>query len=290
MKSILSIGALLFASCLLNAQGSTPKVNYELGISTGLTSSTNSNLDDVWSKLDSDFISPSQDDSFYYYNNYHYLLSSSVWNVNFSIKPNVGEQKLKPVFRFSYQYSNGLYAQESWFKNSEYPYDTLTSSNNGQQYYIDSILYKGLNRYYTSNLHQISVGVLIERGVKKRFTFYTGFEVGIGITSGNKITTSDYESYSFRGYPEHKSYQAYNNNYYSNYSSNRSEKRQATLGSISSNIPLGVKFTLGKKDNFLSRTMLYYEISGGTNVYFNSQIGAINQFYLKNLFGLKYTF
>lgn len=288
MKNILLISTLWLSSFLLNAQESKSVKNYELGIDYGFFSFWNTSLNHKWSELEFDFAEP---DTSYDYKHYSYLTSSKAVNLSFSISPKTNERKITPVFRFSYQYSNGLYSSENWSKTQEYAYDTLTSSSNGKQYYIDSNATQSIRRSYTSNLHQLSAGVLFQRTIKNRFAFYSGLDIGIGITSGNKVSFYQYESYAFTGYPPAYSYQGSKSYFY--YPSNNyqySEKRLPALASVNGNIPVGVRYTLGKKDNFLARTTLSYEISVGTNLFFNSQLGVIKQFYIKNFVGLRYSF
>jgi len=182
-------------------------------------------------------------------------------------------------FAISYSNTNTLYA--GLYRTDSIPFDTLTSSQTGNVYYVKKLTNDSYNIYYESGKFTIDVNGIVSTNPLKRFSFYAGFGLsyGIGLTASTEITHNNYSFYSPSlnyGNPD------FNDNFVS-----ESFKNQSGF-SFSLYVPIGVQFRFGKQSKFWKRLYMYYEFDAGMSSEYIPELGSYTGFYPGSRFGYKY--
>ena len=184
--------------------------------------------------------------------------------INFSDKQKT-IYKANPLLRLGVSYFSGTTLTGVLVKESRTPFDTLTSTQTGQTVYIDSITTKRYNMNYSSEQVRFDGSVIFRTKPEARWSLFTG----IGITAGlsiNSITDIYYTNYG-RSETRYMNGSTTTTSSYSNSDNSKTEKfkNKSNVG-ISTYIPMGVDFRIGKKREFWKRTHLFYELRPGINI------------------------
>lgn len=164
------------------------------------------------------------------------------------------------------------------------PYDTLTSSQTGEQYFLDSIYDEGLSMRYSAQQLRLETSLIFRTDPLKRWSLYAGVGMTFGI-SYMATTTIDYRISSSLS----------SSNFQSYYSTNDYQEKQEyfmneTNWSSSFFIPMGVDFCLGKKREFWKRMHVYYEMKPSITYTSIPELKRITNVNMINSFGLKVSF
>lgn len=139
----------------------------------------------------------------------------------------------------------------NYYESESYIYDTLTSSQTGQQYYLDSTVSKSLSMDQSAELINLDASYIFRTNQENRWTFFIGLGMNIGI-GFNSITTIHKNQFSTSP-----------NNYGSPYDNTGTEfesiKNQNYFAS-SLFIPMGLNFRIGKKSEFWQKLHFFYEM------------------------------
>jgi hypothetical protein len=181
--------------------------------------------------------------------------------------------------------SSGLYAR------SDDRTDTLVSSQTGRTIYVDSLIWRHYDMEYRSQQLRLDCSVVFRTDPEMRWSLFAG----IGLTGGYSIDTNTKISYSERKAIEYEQ----NGGYESQFNflnvprfslSYRSQSEQFTnrnCFSMSTYIPMGVDFRLGKKRSFWKMTHLFYELRPGVNFTFISELRTFASTSMQHGLGLK---
>ena len=167
------------------------------------------------------------------------------------------------------------------------PFDTLSSTLNSLEIYVDSVQENELKMHYTSSVVQAEIAYIFKTKEVARWGFYGGAGVGIGYAFNNYVSLTDVRKNYFE-------YQLSTGETFSdesrsdeNYSLNVEEFRLKSSFVVSAFLPVGVTFRVGKKSAFLRKLTLSFEYQAGVqmrrvpelenfvNSYGISQIGLI---------------
>lgn len=158
------------------------------------------------------------------------------------------------------------------------PYDTLTSSQTGNQTFVDSIDNNWYTMYYTSNQLRLNASLLFYSESQSRWTVYGGFGVSLGMSfkSQTKISYTENLTTSNAEYdPISKS--------------QKEEFRSKTIYNVSVFIPLGIDFRLGKKTGLFNRIHTYFEIKPAYTISSIPGVKTFSTFEFMYGLGLRYT-
>lgn len=188
--------------------------------------------------------------------------SNTMFSVMLGIK--FGDTKNKkykpnPLLRLGISYFSGTSLTGYLYKETRKTYDTLTSSQTGQNIYLDSITSQSYGMNYSSQQLRFDGSVIFRTNPEARWSLYTG----IGITAGLSINAKTEIYYSKNQYSNS------NSTSYSSFGSGdyKSENfKQKNNFGASTFIPLGVDFRIGKKREFWKRTHLFYELRPSINI------------------------
>lgn len=168
-------------------------------------------------------------------------------------------------------------------KSTIVPYDTLTSSQTGQQYFLDSTYAENYNMNYSSQQLRLETSLIYRTNPENRWSVYAGIGLSFGL-SYNASTTINYNSFSYSS--------SYDQSY--NYSNLGQDKREyfenKSNWSTSVFVPMGIDFRLGKKREFWKRLHLYHEMKPSITYTTIPDVKRLTNVNMINSLGLKVSF
>jgi len=193
--------------------------------------------------------------------------------------------KANPMVRVGLSYFSGSTLIGSLNKEDRKRYDTLTSAQTGQTIFSDSVSSKSTGMNYSFEQLRFDGSVIFRTNPEARWSLFTG----IGITAGLSINahTEIYDSKSDR---TETPYSNGNNSFsYNSYGGEwRTEKfRNKNNFGLSTYIPMGVDFRIGKKREFWKRTHLFYELRPGINMTSIPELRTVANASVQHGLGLK---
>lgn len=197
---------------------------------------------------------------------------SALLGINFKNKPN-------RQLRVGLNYLSKTNFTGSAGREDIYPYDTLTSSQTGQQYFLDSTNSKHV--YMSQEMEQLSfdASFIFRTDAEERWSFYGG----LGLMLGYSFNAVTYISYS-----ANSSMASYTSEYdNSNNDSEHEQFRNKYFLITAAYLPLGVNFRIGKDNNFWSRIHLFYELRPTISVASIPEWNTLTQFSFTQGLGLK---
>ena len=170
-----------------------------------------------------------------------------------------GKKPSNSQLRVGLTYFSSSNLNAFYYKENRYAYDTLTSSQSGKEYYVDSINSKSYSMNSKSEQIYLDVSYLFSTNPEARWSLFTGLGVsaGMSINAQASIYYSDFsriEPSQGSDYP--------NSGYGTQYSINGNIEWVDTKNVFGyfAYIPMGVDFRIGKKREFWQRTHLFYEL------------------------------
>lgn len=196
---------------------------------------------------------------------------SALLGLTFKSKPN-------PLLRIGVNYANKTNFTGSAYRDETYAYDTLTSSQTGEQYYLDSTISKSV--YMDQSVEQLALdaSLLFRTDPEARWSLQGGVGVMLGFSfnsstrlSYNEWTTVPYGNASQSGSNGSQFEQFRNENYMS----------------TSLYLPFGVDFRIGQKREFWNRIHLFYELRPSVSIAAIPEWNTLTQFNLTQGIGIK---
>jgi hypothetical protein len=195
--------------------------------------------------------------------------------------------KSNPRLRLGINYFSGTTLTGNLFEGDRKTYDTLTSTQTGQTVYIDSVTRRSSRMNYSSEQLRFDGSLIFRTNPEARWSLFTG----IGITAGLSINAHTDIYYS--KYDMTVARYSNGNSFSSSYSSNsegniKTERfRNKNNFGLSTYIPMGIDFRIGKKREFWKRTHLFYELRPGINITSIPELRTITTASLQHGLGLK---
>jgi hypothetical protein len=171
----------------------------------------------------------------------------------------------KITFRVGLTHVNnfGLLSAHGSFYESA-PYDTLTSSQTGQQTLIDSSHTKSYDMNYSNQQIRLDGALIFRMFPEKRWSLHAGLGASIGMS---------YRASTSLRYWESSSINSNTGGYYNESGKNETFKNKNSLGAALY-IPLGLDFCIGKKREFWMPFHLYAEARPSLNLNSINGIGT----------------
>lgn len=242
------------------------KIDFSVGFGFRTTDAQLATLDDYRALfpnstlLQGDFQSYGYPD--YYFNSTGMV--SVLWGIQ--LKQNEGfEQRLRAGLTFS----GTTPAYGSFYNETKFAYDTLTSSQTGEVTYVDSVFTESLYINTTQTQVGLDVAYLIKANQNGRWCFYggVGIEIGAMLNAKATITRSDYSYYTngAGNFYENNGWYGYNGDY-------DTEVQQLGGGFYTQlYLPVGLDLRLSMKNAFWRRMHLYSELRPSIG-YTNSEL------------------
>ena len=161
----------------------------------------------------------------------------------------LSDKKKKGLFQQRLKIGLGHYNynlnSNSFLYTSTGRYDTITSSQTGEQRYIDTTYIRTISAFNSSKMTALQLGYEWHYQAEKRWHWFLAVNTAFGISTSQRLDLTEF---------------AYNQNYEGINSSNFgliSETIQLSPSTMQKiNGQLGLDFRLGKKDNFLGKSFL----------------------------------
>ena len=141
--------------------------------------------------------------------------------------------------------------------------DTLTSSQSGEQYFVDSFSTHSFNTNYAQEQLRIDASLLFRYNADKRWSFFGGIGANFGLSYNSTTTVHQRVSPYGDGFV----YGMFNDIYMGSETDHEQEVFENKGGfGFGVYAPLGVDFQVGKKRDFWMPIHLYMELRPGFNV------------------------
>lgn len=174
------------------------------------------------------------------------------------------DYRSNPILRLGFSYSSSDHISNSYWKENRFPYDTLTSSQTGQQTFIDSVQMESYNMDYTSEQLRFNAALIFRTNPEARWSLYSGVGATVGVSINSKTRVHYHSHFIDETFDHNFNYPQIQNN---NNEERISEeyKNQMNYG-FSAYVPFGVDLRLGNKKEFWKRTHLFYELKPEINM------------------------
>jgi hypothetical protein len=142
--------------------------------------------------------------------------------------------------------------------------DTLTSSQTGTQYFVDSFSTHSYNATYSQEQLRLDAALIFRYKADKRWSFYGGIGVNFGL-SYNGVTNIN-QNVSPYGNVNSYPFDMFNDIMYNNGTFEYETYENKGGFGLGVYAPLGIDFQVGKKREFWKPIHLYMELRPGFNV------------------------
>ena len=251
--------------------------------------------DAQWNLATPNITNPNETDTAFHYRNQYG--GGGKFFQGFSLAVNLNKRDNNPklfskFLRFSYQSGVGFHGNKSWQKITQFTYDTVVSTSTGEEYYLDSITRWDFMKDYETRQRLVSLHLLFHLNKNKRFSFYGGFGLGIGIsgTTYSSVILTRQETNKSEN-PEKQNVLVPVSNFPTLIIDEINQRFQLEKSkSLHLTIPIGMDIKLGKKDDFLSKFVLGTEFLFGYNQHKIPKIGSFRNSSYQNTWSIKFCF
>jgi len=205
--------------------------------------------------LNSDFTGYSQYNKRYLTNN---TMFSVMMGIQFSDKQKTN-YKANPLLRVGVSYFSGTSLTGTLYKEERKSYDTLTSAQTGQKIYFDSVNTKNYSMDYSWDQLRFAGSLIYRTNPEARWSLYAGIGIaaGLSINANTAICFNKFDRIETR-------YSNNNNSSLSDCSISDNFKTEIYRNKnnfiVSTYIPMGIDFRIGKEREFWKRIHLFYEL------------------------------
>jgi len=193
------------------------------------------------------------------------LSGGNVWSANLGLQftDRAGMRyKQNPTLRIGIQYQGATVLSQSFRKETLFAKDTLTSSQTGEQTYVDSIHIDNYNIDYRQKRLMLDASLIFRTKSESRWGLYAGIGMSLGASFRNQ-TDIDYSLYKgISGNSRLNDYRFWNG---ANFDKDKRKEQFANQGSFAGAlyIPLGASFRLSNKHDFWRKINLILETRPG---------------------------
>ncbi|MES2555140.1 MAG: hypothetical protein V4604_03265 [Bacteroidota bacterium] len=199
--------SLLLAAISSNtySQGTEPNNRIvEIAISTGFANPYSAGIsDETWNKYTPDFVIPADSLNFQQnsYSMYSFSEPATILATNSYVLGSVhvsyrnaflDAKKIRSSLGIVFGSGIGYESNQNWTRTEIITIDTLTSSQTGQQYTVDSTHYQTIGRSYSANEFMFGVSHFFQTDPLRRFSLYVGVSANVGFSVNSRLYT--YES------------------------------------------------------------------------------------------------
>lgn len=187
------------------------------------------------------------------------------------------ESRFNPVIRGGITYKRlnsqvfGRYQQWSG------PYDTLVSSQTGQQYYVDTVRMRSVSAFWGADVLALDGSFILQTDLTRRWSFYGGMGLQAGIMFNQELQLTRMEMFSETNMTYEMEVELEQRNY-----------RMNTGFSSTVYLPLGIDFRIGKKRPLWQQVHLVYELRPSLSFQTMSSVSVVSPGITQH-FGLRIT-
>lgn len=195
--------------------------------------------------------------------------------------------KIHKRLRLGISYSQPGVMSSSYYLNQEFPFDTLVSSQTGNEFYIDSTYSSNLGMSYDVSSLALNTAFLWTTDDDARVSFYGGVSLGLALSFSSKVSV-DRNDFSYLSYEDGYAINYFTDEIQSLSQGQESFRQAASLG-FGFSSPIGVDWRIGRQEKNLNELHLFGEVRPGVN--FNSipDYELISQFRSSWHLGLRFS-
>ncbi len=206
--------------------------------------------------------------------NIHSVTNDSYYMLSFSLINNKEKQagkKYRTTTTFHLGYGPQLRSDKRWYHEERKVIDTLTSSQNGNSYYVTANRRQDLVKTYRSQSIVFGVGQHFSTNPDRIFQFETGVDLLCFMSIVSEVKLAFVDTYTVENVPDGYGYQypVLNDPVHRNYDG------KFAAGMIM-RIPLDMSFKLSRKNPVLSNMRLGAELNPGVTMHFNQSLITSN--------------
>ncbi len=206
-------------------------------------------------------------------------------SLGFNIRSN-WKEKFGQRVRIGFSSSNSTLFSGLYSKRDRFPYDTLTSSSSGTIQVLDSIRSQNLILTYQNRSILIEATYLAVLNPMNRWSFYTGLGIGVGWTV-NAETNLEYTVNWNTESTSSGNFTSFNNSTRNLVQTEFFRNKRSFA--MTTSLPIGVNFRIGKKRQFWLPFQLFYEIQPTVRINDIPEVGVITHLPVIQNFGLRVT-
>ncbi len=171
--------------------------------------------------------------------------------------------KANPLFRagITYTYAQNISSSASYEERT--PYDTLTSGNTGDVYYIDSVAITYLDMQYQTQQVKLDLSLLFRTNPKARWNLFGGIGAQIGTSLNAQTQINKYEGFYLNN-PQNLQSGYFSESNIGDQQTEKTNNENVFTASIYA--PMGVDFRVSDNNEFFQRIHLFYEMRPSLNI------------------------
>lgn len=226
----------------------------------------------------------SQDLSDHTFSNDRYYSATGSFEVSLGLYPCERQGRQGPELRLGVIYAGGVSQSAFLQRTIRTPYDTLTSSQTGEQVFVDSVHQS--NYWIRRSAERFGLNASLIWRTDARWSFFGGVGLagGLAMNAGTSVTHDTYEGIDGPG-------SSYENGHYSNGGYGNRDNlevfRNGTGWWLSMYTPIGLDFQIARRNAFWNRLHLYYEVRPQLIMQGSPELGTYTDFGMQSLFGAR---
>jgi hypothetical protein len=178
--------------------------------------------------------------------------------IQFANKSQTG-YRANPILRIGFNLNGSTSEKLSYNKEDKYRVDTLTSSQTGEQIYIDSFVRESYSFYYSYKTIGVDVALLFRTNPKARWSIYGGVGANFGAAINSNLYLSNYKNSGRNNTFYYNGFSNSTGNSYTTIQTENFDGQNNTAKTASVYLPLGIDFRVGKRREFFKRVHLFLE-------------------------------
>lgn len=295
--SCLFSGVLMVASHLVAQVNESGMSRFELGIYHNMSSELPVNFAATdWNnavtnfeQVESGFTSLNQSSYYWNYSNpFTYLRGT------FDFGNRTNDNWVKPKIAFTFGAFNNIYLSENFDQYKRFRYDTLTSSQTGNQTFVDSVYQINRHRSFDAKMISFGIGAHFEKAITKRFSAEFGFDVLYTFTMNSRVSAHQYTSSGTTTNTIIDSYYTNYNYYGFNYGQGEklptNELAKMNVSIFSLQLPIEFNMLLSTKENIFNQfklgvtynpTFTFAQLNDVKKNYFSAPVGVVLKYHFK---------
>lgn len=229
--------------------------------------------------------------SHYDYLGYPWDAGAGLFTGGLSIHPLRRVNAPGPELRLGFIYGGRSGRSGYYGRTDSSPYDTLTSSQTGDQYFVDSV--RESNFYIAQTYERFGLDAALVWHTQGRWGIHAGVGLMAGVLANVRtiIQYNEFNGLSAAGTSTSSgSYSPYAYGYYGT-GDHRSFTETLNRGTgwwTSLYTPVGLDFRFGRTGDFWTRVHAFMELRPQLVVQHTDDLGTITSFGIQNLFGLRF--
>lgn len=293
--SYLLSSALLIASQIVAQENLTGTSRFELGIYHNMSSELPINFSTtVWdnvvpnfNQLETGYTTLNQSGYQWNYSNpFTYLRGT------FSFGNTTNNKWFKPKLAFTFGGFSNIFLSNNFSQERRFVYDTLTSSQSGNQYFMDSVYQIDRHRNFDAQLISFGVGAHFEKAITKRFSAEFGCDAIYSFAMNARIHAFEFKSaYTTQSGNSMFSYSDHYNSYYGQGKDLAvSDAINMSVSILTLQLPIEINMVLSTKPTIFNQMKIglsynpafsFATLNEVKKSYFTSPVGASFKFHFK---------